>query len=66
MDVAAIEADNERQVGPRQRVPLRLAAVDTHRLLRTELALQPVGGRLRVQPHRGGVQRPTERQRLGQ
>ena len=66
MDVAAIQAHGQGQVGPRQLIPLGLAALGEHRLLGAELVLQPLGGGLRVALDGGGVQRPAERQRLGQ
>ena len=66
MDVTTVHANGERQVGPRQLVPVGLTAVDEHRLLGAEFALQSIGRRLRVQSHRGGVQRTSEWQGLGQ
>jgi len=43
MHIAAIQTNCERQVGPRQRVPFGLAALDEHRLFGTELVLEALG-----------------------
>jgi hypothetical protein len=64
VDVAAIEADGEGQVGPRQLTPLPRAAVDEHRLLRTQLVLQPLRCRLQVAPDRARVESAPQRQDL--
>jgi len=51
LHVTAIQADRQRQIRPRQLVPVELAAIGEHRLLGTELALQPFASCLSVQAY---------------
>jgi hypothetical protein len=48
MDVAAVNADREWTIGPRQRIPVALTALDEERLLVAQLALQSLSHLLRM------------------
>lgn len=64
MDIAAVEAHDERQVRPRQILPGGRAAVDEAPPLVAELVLEALRDGLGVQTHSDRVQRATERQDL--
>lgn len=64
MDVAAVNADRERAIWPRQRIPVALAALNEERLLIAELTFKPLGHLLRVPIDRGSVR--LEWQHLGE
>ena len=64
LDVAAVQADDQRQVRPGQRGPVGGAAGDEPRPLLAELVLQALRGGPHLPPHRGGVQRPAQREDL--
>jgi hypothetical protein len=66
VDVAAVQANGQGQVGPWEGVQVPLAAIGEHRLLGAELVFQSLGSRLRVALDSRGVQGPAQRQRLGQ
>ena len=66
MHIAAVQANRQRQITPRQLVTLGPAALNEDRLFWTELSFEPLSCCLRVQPHGGGVARPPEWQCLGQ
>ena len=55
VDVAAVYADGQRAIRPRQRMLVTLAALDEEGLLVTQLALQPLGHLLCVPIDRGSV-----------
>src|SRR5262249_27034018 len=48
VDVAAVYADRERTIGPWQRIPVTLTALDEERLLIAKFILQSLGHLLRV------------------
>jgi len=48
VDVAAIDADRERAIRPRERIPITLAALNEKGLLIAELTLKPLGHLLRM------------------
>ena len=62
VDVAAVHSDEQWQVRARQRGPVGGAAGDESRSFVAEFVLQTLRGGLHLPPHRGGVQRPAERQ----
>lgn len=66
MHVAAVEADDEGQVGARQPSPGGWATLDEAPLLFSQLVLQAPGNCLGVEADGGGVQGATEGQDLGQ
>ena len=66
VDVAAVEADDQRQVRPGQLGPLGRAPGDEARLLVAELVLQALRGGLHLAPHCRGVQDPAQRQDFAQ
>jgi len=64
--VPAVKPNSERHVGPRELLPVALAAVDEHRLLGTELGLKALGRGLRVAADAGRLQYSSEQQQLAQ
>jgi hypothetical protein len=66
MDIAAVEAHDERQVRPRQLLPGGRAAVDEAPPLIAELVLQALRDALGVETHSGRVQRAAEGQDVGE
>jgi len=56
VDVAAVQANGEWQVGPRQFLPLGLAALDEHGLFGAKLGFAPPGDIQGGPPHRRDVQ----------
>jgi hypothetical protein len=66
VDVATIEADDERQVRTGQFFPVALAGAGETELFLTELALQPGCDGLGLAAHHGGVQFPSKGQQLAE
>jgi len=64
--VAAVQADDEGQVGAGESSPVGRAAVDEDRLLGVELVVEALGDGLGVVADSGGVQSASQREDLGQ
>jgi len=62
--VAAVEADHQRHVGARKRIPVARAGVDEAPAFVAHLVLQALGHCLGLSGQCGGVQAPAERQDL--
>ncbi len=66
MHVAAVQADDQRQIRARQFLPVSLAGVDEGELLGTQLVLQALSYGLNVVAHSGGVQGTAQGKDLAQ
>jgi hypothetical protein len=66
VDVAAVQADDQRQVRPGQLGPVTRTAVDEAGLFVSEFVLQSLGDGVGLAAQDGRVQRSAQRQQLGE